>query len=753
MKTIKKLLFVFIAVIMTLTYNTVHADIINPGTDGTETTTGSLGGGSWNSPFLGLKFSIVNHDGSVVKGSHIILNGACDTSDGIHCKHGGVSKVFVNNNLPKLKQSSYLPITWANYSFKNFDIEETLPRNWCKGYGYTDYPSSCDIISIYDEYIQPDNYAKLRYIVNKYMGSVNLDSEDFIIVEPMISLGKYYGTAYEFANSPDIGLPYETVKRLFHNTVFVGNTISSLGLNARTDSYCFENRSCGGGIGVFKFDDLYNVTRLEISKIDASGNLLAGATLQLKDSNQNVIYTWTSTNQAYVIEKLKNGTYYLSEVGAPAGYKLSNEIKGIEINDSSSDTIRVNYENELIHKLRISKIDKSTKALIAGAQMELTGPGGYRYTFTTATTPTEISNLEAGTYALKELVAPTGYKKSSQVKTITISKTSSTVTETFENELEHNLKINKVDKETQTFVSGAEMILTGPDGYSKTFTTGNAAYEINDLKVGTYKLKETKAPTGYELSKEEKTIEIKATTSTLTVTFENQPKYINVKIKKLGTKNTLPGALLQIEDETGKVVSCRDSKGEELKECKWVTTTKEEVLQLKMGTYYIRETDAPAGYILLKDRLKFEIKGTETEIKLDFKNEGKPVRLEVTNLREADRTLLPGTELKITDEKGKIVYTWTSEEDKYIVDPIPHGKYYLSVVTPTDGYLLNKQIQEIIIDGTVDVVKKEVLNVQIVDVPDTSKSKLSLFLAIAMSFIAIGICIIVYVKKMRKNNV
>lgn len=70
-------------------------------------------------------------------------------------------------------------------------------------------------------------------------------------------------------------------------------------------------------------------TRVSISKTDAdSGSLLAGAALQVLDSNKNVIESWTSTTSAYEIKgKLNAGAQYtLHETSAPNGYNVACDI-------------------------------------------------------------------------------------------------------------------------------------------------------------------------------------------------------------------------------------------------------------------------------------------------------------------------------------------------------------------------------------------------------------------------------------------
>lgn len=66
---------------------------------------------------------------------------------------------------------------------------------------------------------------------------------------------------------------------------------------------------------------------LQISKTDkASGAAVPGAVLQLTNENSEVIDTWTSEAAPHVIRRIPAGTYTLTELEAPSGYKKSSPL-------------------------------------------------------------------------------------------------------------------------------------------------------------------------------------------------------------------------------------------------------------------------------------------------------------------------------------------------------------------------------------------------------------------------------------------
>ena len=52
---------------------------------------------------------------------------------------------------------------------------------------------------------------------------------------------------------------------------------------------------------------------------------LAGAHLEVRDENGNLVEAWVSTDTPHMIEKLDAGKYFLTEILAPEGYELSTE--------------------------------------------------------------------------------------------------------------------------------------------------------------------------------------------------------------------------------------------------------------------------------------------------------------------------------------------------------------------------------------------------------------------------------------------
>ena len=78
---------------------------------------------------------------------------------------------------------------------------------------------------------------------------------------------------------------------------------------------------------VQRFEMLDDVIKVEISKVDITTNKeLPGAELIITNKGGKVVEHWTSTDKPHYIEKLPAGEYTLTEITAPNGYEIAEDI-------------------------------------------------------------------------------------------------------------------------------------------------------------------------------------------------------------------------------------------------------------------------------------------------------------------------------------------------------------------------------------------------------------------------------------------
>ncbi len=173
---------------------------------------------------------------------------------------------------------------------------------------------------------------------------------------------------------------------------------------------------------IVEMEDQKIVLGIFVEKIDWNDKLLAGARLQILDSNRTVLEDWISDGTVHRVQaKLEIGKKYtLHEVSAPEGYEISDDVKFIVENTEENQIIKM-LDNKIIVKgepfVKILKTNKEGK-LLEGAQLQLLDSNGK--VIEEWTSNDKVHNVDAKLevgkkYTLHEKKAPAGYQKASDV--------------------------------------------------------------------------------------------------------------------------------------------------------------------------------------------------------------------------------------------------------------------------------------------------------------------------------------------------
>ena len=271
---------------------------------------------------------------------------------------------------------------------------------------------------------------------------------------------------------------------------------------------------------------------------------LEGAHIQVLDKDGNVVDEWDSTKEAHEVTGLKTGEQYtLRETVAPDGYTVTSDttfsLKADGTVDKDNTTTTVSDNGTLLVEdsrtsIKISKVDVTDQKELAGAHIQILDKDGNLIEEWDSTwNAHEVTGLKTGEqYTLRETVAPDGYTVTSDTTfslkadgTVDKDNTTTTVSDNgtlLVEDSRTSIKISKVDVADGKELEGAHIQLLDEDeNIIEQWDSTKEAHVVEGLKTGKkYTLRETVAPTGYELTtdttfvlKEDGTVDTENTTT------------------------------------------------------------------------------------------------------------------------------------------------------------------------------------------------------------------------------------------------
>lgn len=340
-------------------------------------------------------------------------------------------------------------------------------------------------------------------------------------------------------------------------------------------------------------------TRVKVSKTDVSGKKeLEGAKLEVRNEFNQVVDSWTSTKDPHFVNGLEEGkTYRLVEAEAPKGYVKAKDVFFTVSKEKKNESVIMKDA-----KITASKTEVTGTKEIEGAKMTVKDEDGNTVdTWVSGDKEHHVSGLEEGkTYTLIEETAPEGYVRAEEITfTVTKEKVDQEV-----NMFDAQVKVTKTDALTGDAVKGAEFTVFDKDGnIVDKWTTDGTAHAVSGLDAGCeYILKETKTPEGY-MTAPDRTLVVSGEQN-MDVGIKEQPVLTNIEVQK-------------VDAQTKKVIRSKDFEFTMYSdaECKNAITTVSAdknagtatFKDLRYGTYYIKETKAPTGYLLSKEVKKVVI--------------------------------------------------------------------------------------------------------------------------------------------------
>lgn len=501
------------------------------------------------------------------------------------------------------------------------------------------------------------------------------------------------------------------------------NPVTRIYLNPGDNSYLKDDNIAGGGgtggtgggtttegIEITSGNDYevvdgivnYPLNSLVIKKADANtGEMLDGATFEVfritgETSGQNGKLICTATTDhsgVIVITGLEAGAYAVRETKAPNNYIIAEtDMQTVNMKADGTSVVEVVFRNYPYGSLLITKVDALTNKPLSNATFQVTtgdgtvvGNSNGMYT-TNSDGEILIPNLKPGSYVVTERIAPEGYACDTKPQTIEIGTDGATYKVHFQNQPMCSLVILKKDADNGNPLSGAQFKVTTSKGdvigrNNGIFTTdSNGSITISYLAKDSYIVEEVKAPDGYALEEQSKTIALDYG-KTYTLEFTNK-KMTSLVIKKVDSISGEPlvGAKFAVEKQNGEHVG------------EYTTDNTGTILlpTLDPDWYVVREIKAPEGYILDETPKTVEVK-TNVPTVVTFEN--KPLSgIKIVKTDSETGEPLEGVSFAVSKMNGEKIGTFkTDKEGMVYISDLEDGYYTVTETEGLEGYHWDKE--------------------------------------------------------------
>lgn len=416
------------------------------------------------------------------------------------------------------------------------------------------------------------------------------------------------------------------------------------------------------------------------------------------------------------------GTYYFREVVAPEHYDLDPTVYRISLGGTDI-LVEKTVTNKHKGQISIIKQDKNdpTKVLEGAVYGIYSDEKCTSLVEEFPATDSEgkaiSSELNVGTYYLKEISAPEGYDLDLNVYETKTGDDTIILDVVVKDEKQGHIKIVKTEEsDKDEFVAGAVYGI-----YSKqTCTTEELVMQLDAtdengvatgdvLPMGTYYLKEISAPEGYVLSEKVYKVAVNSEKES-TVEVDNKAQVGYIQVFKYGEKlvdykdgqfvweeGYIAGAEFEIYDKDGNVVDT-------------LTSASDGPVQsnaLRLGTYTIKETKAPNGHIIDVEPTEIVLSigdNIQTFVTKDYENTNTRQKFDlvINKLNQNTSTPIADVEFSlyanenicdangnILIKSGELIATVVTDSNGYarFTTDLPHAKYMLYETMTPDAFV------------------------------------------------------------------
>ena len=462
-----------------------------------------------------------------------------------------------------------------------------------------------------------------------------------------------------------------------------------------------------------------------VKKVSADGGeLLNGAVFQVLDEDNNPIEDKIiTTNGGSGKITLPLGRYYLKETVAPEGYELNEELIPFEVTTNGRNTVTVKNTPKT-GSLTIQKADKDGKPLL-GAEFKIYAAEGAArknpiYTLITDSSGKAVkTGIPYGSYVAIESRAPEGYERDNTEHTFDIPQknedgtVSADISISVENtKSRYALSIVKRDiNDKNKKLANTKFAVRGGGFYAEVETGEDGTVTVEVPAAGTYSITEIAPPVGYTLDPATYTVEVEGHTAAgEEVAFIAKNYQTKVKLNKVDEKGIqLEGAEFSILGAEGKRAVKFKKEGSvytysEDGDVTAITAGNAEIVGLPVGSYILRENNAPANYVSLED-IRFRVRADLYDKALELTVENLPHEKGIAVLKESpDGTRLKGAVFTLYKaDNTEVEKVTTNKAGVALFTGLNPGSYYIKETAAPEGYKPLDKRFDFIIDANGDL--------------------------------------------------
>lgn len=463
-------------------------------------------------------------------------------------------------------------------------------------------------------------------------------------------------------------------------------------------------------------------------KVDENGDALGGALIGLfcaddmEFTEDNALMTTTSAEDgSFSFANIPYGIWYIREIEPPIGFVLDETVFEVNIAEDKA-VVEVEIVNEFIFgSVSGRKVDEDGNAL-EGALIGLFSSNDMDFTEENAlmtNTSAEdgsfsFTDIPYGIWYVREIKPPVGFVLNETAYEVNIIEDEVVIEVEIADEfIVGSVSGKKVDEDGNALggaliglFSSDDVEFTEENALMTTISAEDGSFLFADIRYGIWYVREIEPPVGFVLN--ETVFEVNIAEDEVVIEVEIADDFIlgSVSGKKVDEDgNALESAFIGL-------FSSDDMDFTE--ENALMTTVSAEdgsfsFTDIPYGTWYVREIEPPAGFVL--DETVFEINIAEDEavVEVEITNEHIRGNISLTKVdAEYPDNRLTGATFEvyedtnandeIDDEDNFMGNLEEVEEGVYEMDELLYGQYLVREVQAPDGFLLDEEVYSVFIE-------------------------------------------------------